>query len=165
MAQEVVARKTLDKATGNSSTMSTSQPIVPLEESQAPYFAGIDVGGTNIKIGIVDDRGRTLAFESIATFEPKGPQQAVDRAAQTIRDLATKAGIELNAIPRVGLGTPGTMCLRRGMLLDPPNLPTWHYFTIHEAMCQATQKPVSYIRRQCGSLRRVRMGTGTNMTV
>lgn len=127
------------------SDMPTKQPIVPLARSKAPYFAGVDVGGTNIKIGLVDDSGQTLAFNSIATDEHLGPQQAVDRSAATIRSLCQTAGLSLEQVARVGLGTPGTMCLRRGILIDPPNLPNWHHFGIRDALKLAIGKPVSFI--------------------
>jgi glucokinase len=125
--------------------MSTNQPIVSLEKSKAPYFAGVDIGGTNIKIGIVDDLGQTLGFESIETDEESGPQQAVERSAKTIRELCLKVGLAFENLVRVGLGSPGTMCLKRGMLLDPPNLPHWHFFAIRDAMESAIAKPVSFI--------------------
>jgi glucokinase len=125
--------------------MPTAQPIIPVNQSQAPYFAGVDIGGTNIKIGLVDNCGQTLAFDSIITNEHAGPQQAVERSAETIGALAAKAGLSLDSIVRVGLGAPGTMCLKRGMLLDPPNLPNWHYFALQAAFEAAIQKPVSFI--------------------
>jgi glucokinase len=53
--------------------MPNVQPIIPLSTSQTPYFFGVDVGGTNIKIGLVDDVGQTLGFEEIETREADGP--------------------------------------------------------------------------------------------
>ncbi|GIX00990.1 MAG: hypothetical protein KatS3mg111_4322 [Pirellulaceae bacterium] len=41
--------------------MQAAVDVIPIERATAPYFFGIDVGGTNIKIGLVDDRGQTLA--------------------------------------------------------------------------------------------------------
>ncbi len=125
--------------------MPTNQPIVPLNRSNAPYFAGVDIGGTNIKIGIVDDLGQTLGFDSIATDEHLGPDQAVLRSVDTIRKLCEGAGLKDDQIARIGLGSPGTMCLKRGMLLDPPNLPHWHQYAIRAAMEKASGKPVSFI--------------------
>lgn len=125
--------------------MTTNQSIVPLEKSQGPYYAGIDIGGTNIKIGIVDDLGQTLAYDSIATDEHLGPQQAVDRCAAKVVQLCQQIPLPIEALVRIGLGSPGTMCLQRGMLLDPPNLPNWHYFAIRQALQVASGKPVSFI--------------------
>lgn len=123
----------------------TSQPIIGLSNASPPFFLGVDLGGTNTKIGVLDNLGQTLAFESIPTQEESGPQQAVDRMAEAGCRLARKIGIELTQISRVGLGSPGTMCLRTGYLIDPPNLPHWHHFPIRDALSKATARPVSFV--------------------
>ena len=41
---------------------------------QKPCFVGIDVGGTNIKLGLVDDIGRTLAYHTMRTQQDKGAE-------------------------------------------------------------------------------------------
>ncbi len=123
----------------------TSQPLISLEFATPPYFLGIDLGGTNIKIGFVDSLGKTLAFASVPTLEPSGPQQAVDRMAQAGRELVGRVGIPIEKVGRVGLGSPGSMCLRSGMLLEPPNLPNWHQFPICKALVDAIDRPVSFV--------------------
>ena len=125
--------------------MPTNQPIVSLDKSQGPYFAGVDIGGTNIKIGLVDNSGQTLGYDSIETNEQLGPQQAVERCAATIVKLCQQLQLPSAELVRIGLGSPGTLCLKRGMLLDPPNLPNWHYFAIRDALQVSTAKPVSFI--------------------
>ena len=125
--------------------MTALRELISVADAEKPYFFGIDVGGTNIKIGLVDDQGRTLAFESIETRETQGPQQAVERAATTCRDLAGSLGIPLSDIPQVGLGVPGSMCLKKGILVEPPNLPHWYGFAIKRALEEAIELPVSFI--------------------
>lgn len=124
--------------------MSTPETILPIGEAKFPYFYGVDVGGTNIKIGLIDDDGRTLAFKSIPTEEAQGPEAAVQRIATTCRELATGIGARPQDIPRAGLGTPGPMCLKRGLMLNPTNLPNWHNFKIQEALANAMGIPVSF---------------------
>jgi len=89
--------------------------------------------------------GRTLAFESIPTCEEAGPQQAVDRMAESAMKLSAKLGVGIPQIGRVGLGSPGTMCLKTGYLLEPPNLPRWHRFPIRDALSKAVGRPVSFV--------------------
>lgn len=107
-----------------------------------PHFFGIDVGGTNIKIGLVDDHGKTVAFDSIPTGSPA---ESIERSAAACRQLAQHAGIPLSGVVRAGLGTPGPMSLAEGKLLNPSNLPTWHNFAVQSALAAALDKPVSYI--------------------
>lgn len=123
----------------------TSQPIIPLSQSQAPYFAGVDIGGTSIKIGIVDDHGRTLGFEAIQTCEADGGPKAIQRCAETIKSIGSKIGVSLGDIARIGMGSPGTLCLKQGMLIDPPNLPHWHNFKIKSELENVSQRPVAFI--------------------
>ncbi len=111
----------------------------------APCFWGVDVGGTNIKIGLVDNQGKTVAFESIATEDPAGAGGAINRAAETCRKLAQAANVPLSGVVRAGLGTPGPMSLAEGKLLNPTNLPGWHNFSVRKALETALDKPVSYI--------------------
>lgn len=123
----------------------TKQPIHPSSQARSPFFLGVDVGGTNIKIGLLDDTGATLAFKSIITNEPAGPGQAVERIASTCRELCASVDLELTAVRCIGLGTPGTMCLKRGLLLQPPNLPNWFNFPIQQALAEATGRPVTFV--------------------
>lgn len=110
-----------------------------------PFFLGVDVGGTNIKIGIVDNQGNTVAYTSIATNPADGPDRACERVALTAEKLAVEGGLRFHQIARCGLGTPGPMCLKRGMLLTPTNLPSWHDFPARERLSLQLGLDVSFI--------------------
>ncbi len=122
----------------------TSARQVTLPEAKGPFFFGIDVGGTNIKIGIVDDSGGTLAYRKIPTHEPRGPEQAIARITEASSLMLDDLGITLAEIRLVGLGTPGTMNIPAGMLLNPPNLPAWSQFPIRDALTASMAKPVVF---------------------
>lgn len=122
----------------------TSQPITKLPQSKAPYFLGVDVGGTSIKIGLVDDDGATLGFVSIPTEEPKGPANAMGRVAEATASLLQQVGLPRERIARVGLGTPGSQDIPKGMLIEPPNHPHWHHFPIVQCLEDAIGLKVSF---------------------
>ena len=107
-------------------------------------YAGVDVGGTNIKIGLVSDDGRTIAHTKFPTQQESGPQRAVDQAKVVIDQLLEESGISRSDLVAVGLGTPGPMDVANGILLTPSNLPAWHNFPIRDALSNATGLPVSY---------------------
>jgi glucokinase len=107
-------------------------------------FVGIDVGGTNIKIGVVDDGGRSIAYRSIHTDEERGPANAAKRVGEAVRDLVSRSGIEVGAIARAGLATPGIQDIPSGMLLAPGNLPHWHNTPIRDLVSKACGLPVTY---------------------
>ncbi|TWT99995.1 Glucokinase [Botrimarina colliarenosi] len=107
-------------------------------------FAGVDIGGTNIKIGLVDDAAQTLAHESLPTEQERGPADAAQRVAEALKRLAAKAGVTVADITAVGLASPGPMDLKTGQLLCPGNLPQWHNTPLRDLFEKATGKPVNY---------------------
>jgi glucokinase len=124
--------------------MTVPLDLIPVHEAQRPFFVGVDVGGTGVKIGVVDEHGRTLARTSIPTLEERGPQDAVERIARTLQGELATTGLSLHDVAAVGLGTPGTMDIPQGMMLDPPNLPHWQNFPIRDALAKQCGKPVSF---------------------
>ena len=109
-----------------------------------PFFVGIDLGGTNIKGGVVDNEGRPMSSVSIETQAEKGPRTGLDNLVAA-GNLAIKAsGLSWDRIAAVGLGSPGTMDLQKGLLLDPPNLPGWDNLPIRQLLADRLQKPVAF---------------------
>ena len=124
--------------------MAELRQLIKLDEAQPPFFAGVDLGGTNIKLGVVDDRGQTLARSAIPTEVPDGPQAAIERVAAALEQLYGAAGMDRSQIARLGLGTPGTMDAAKGLLLSPGNLPGWWNFPIRDALAKAAGLDVTY---------------------
>ncbi len=118
--------------------------LIPTQDAQRPLFVGVDVGGTGMKIGVVDDRGYTLSRTKMATLEERGPQEAIERVTRTIHGELEKLGLAMHDIAAIGLGTPGTMDIPRGLILEPPNLPHWRNFPVRDALAHTSGKPVAY---------------------
>lgn len=92
----------------------------PRDSHVAPDF-GIDIGGTNIKIGLVDRSGRVVARRRLATRAALGPKQALERIAAAV--AALRRGRRIGSI---GVGIAGLVDHKRGIVRTPPNLPGWH---------------------------------------
>lgn len=105
------------------------------------FFLGIDLGGTNIKIGIVNDVGESLAKVSCPTLAEQGPEEGLRRFADSAFQALEKCKLGIEDIAAVGLATPGTMDIPAGMLLDPPNLPGWDNFPIRQRVEDIFNKP------------------------
>ena len=125
--------------------MSSSNPTIPVEQALRPLTVGVDVGGQSIKIGLVDDAGRPLAFNRIPTDSRKGPENAVARLKVAIHQVFEQTGVVLTDVVRIGLATPGTMDVPRGMVLDPPNMPGWQNVPIRDLVADAMGIPVSFV--------------------
>lgn len=111
---------------------------------QKPFFVGIDVGGTNIKFGLVDDTGQTLAYHTMPTEQDKGAEDACRRMGDVVQKLASEAHVNVKDVARAGLATPGPMDIAAGMILRPGNLPGWWDFPIRDRASHHTGLPVTF---------------------
>jgi glucokinase len=115
-----------------------------LKPAQKPYFVGIDVGGTNIKIGLVDDTCQTLAYHTMPTDQDNGAEDACVRMGQVVGQLIDEAGAKKEDVVHAGLATPGPMDIGAGMILRPGNLPGWWDFPIRDRASHHTGLPVAF---------------------
>jgi glucokinase len=114
------------------------------QHAARPLYLGIDIGGTNLKLGIVDDQGRVVGKTQITTDEEKGPQDGMHRTRQATDELLRSLRLSLADLAAVGLASPGTQDLKTGMLLHPHNLPHWYHFPIRKAVADAFGLAVAY---------------------
>lgn len=112
--------------------MASGIQVIPAADATPPFYAGIDLGGTNIKIGIVDDLGETVFRTRIPTQTESGPEDGARRMGQGVLAALEKIGLTNMDLAGVGLGSPGSMDIPAGMLLEPHNLPGWYNFPIRE---------------------------------
>jgi glucokinase len=124
--------------------MSSNRRFIPVGQAQPPFFVGADLGGTNIKVGVVDDQGRALSWHSVRTEARNGPEDGARRIGQAVLKAIEMAQITPADIARVGLGSPGTMDIPAGIVLDPPNLPGWINFPLRDRVSQHCGLPVAF---------------------
>ena len=86
-------------------------------------YIGIDVGGTNLKAGLVDENGALLATTKMKIAQIGNQEELVSTMADMTRELAAKGGVELGEIASVGVGVPGAVEIHSGSLLYSCNLP------------------------------------------
>lgn len=125
-------------------SLSEGPAILPIEFSAEPYFWGIDIGGTGIKLGLVDENGKTVAYEKIPTRESEGGTAAMQRVAAIVNDVEERLGVR-GKVPAIGLGAPGPMDLPRGYLVAPPQLPSWWDFPIVDCVAKLLERPVAFL--------------------
>jgi len=83
---------------------------------------GIDIGGTNIKMGLVDDSGRILAQSAIPTPLDRSPEAGVAVIAQTAQTTINEITSDRSEL-RIGVGCPGLIGTKDGIVHRSPNLP------------------------------------------
>ncbi|HEX3017587.1 MAG TPA: ROK family protein [Caproicibacter sp.] len=86
------------------------------------YFLGIDLGGTNIAAGIVDENGSITVKTSRKTKVPCPDDEIASQLADSAMETLQKAGLTLNDIPYIGIGCPGTVNRETGIIEFSNNL-------------------------------------------
>ena len=100
--------------------------------------AGIDLGGTKIQAVAIDAEGRVKGQERVPTPRDGGPQEVADAMAGAVRTAAEQAGVETAGLRGVGVGSPGVIDARRGVVSSAGNLPNWEgSFALGKALTDA----------------------------
>ncbi len=86
---------------------------------------GVDLGGTNMRFGLVDENGRVHARKRGETRREEGPEKVIMRIRQGIRTLADKAEKAGHSAVGAGVGVPGIISADEGVVRFSPNLPGW----------------------------------------
>ena len=110
-----------------------------------PLFVGLDVGGTTMKAGVVDDKGQPLAASvSLPTEAHRGQEFGLERMCETIRQAVAAAKVRLEQIAAIGVATPGTMDIPVGIILDPPNLKPWQNVPVRDHIQRVFGLPTAF---------------------
>lgn len=89
------------------------------------YYIGLDLGGTNIKAGVVDGDARTLSKLSVPTNADSGPDAVIAVMVEAAREAARQANLAMSKVDYVGVGAPGPIDFSRGVVRQAPNLKGW----------------------------------------
>lgn len=104
-------------------------------------YIGIDLGGTGIKAGIVDEKGNILSKASCPTGVERGYEAVIRDMAALCVEAAEKSGHTMNDIHSIGIGIPGIFDPASQMVPFCTNL-GWHQVPILAEMAKYTDRPV-----------------------
>lgn len=97
--------------------------VTPKQQGKGTgMIAGIDIGGTKIAVGLVNDRGQVLARTDTPIYVERGPQEALGRILEILKTLEQETG---GAIDGIGIGCTGPVDPVTGELGDVNTLPGW----------------------------------------
>lgn len=88
----------------------------------AKLAIGVDLGGTDIKAGVVDDAGRILSRIKRPTEPERGRRAVIENIAEAAEAARTEADVPWRRIAGVGLGSPGVFEMPRGLVRNSPNI-------------------------------------------
>ncbi|MBR6793018.1 MAG: ROK family protein [Clostridia bacterium] len=86
------------------------------------YYLGIDLGGTNIAAGIVNEKMNLIYKTSIPTEAKSGAETVIARMAEVAKLAIKGAGITEDEVKSIGIGSPGSIDPERGMVIYANNL-------------------------------------------
>ena len=86
-------------------------------------YLGIDLGGTNIAAGIVDEKGTIIRQGSTPTIATRPIEEIVKDMGELCLSLVKEEGLTLDDITAVGLGCPGTVDKKNGIITYSNNIP------------------------------------------
>jgi glucokinase len=107
-------------------------------------YVGIDVGGTNIKIGLFDSELNSISKTSITTNADMGPDIVIGNMAQTVEKLIDEANLTLNDIVAIGIGTPGPAKYSEGIIIRSTNMPKFENVPICRMLNEKLGAPVVF---------------------
>lgn len=95
------------------------------------YAIGVDLGGTNIVSAIINNQGEILSYLKVRTLAERGREATIKRIIETIHKniVQFQSTIAPNgngiSIIGIGIGAPGPLDIKRGIIDFAPNLPGW----------------------------------------
>lgn len=89
------------------------------------YFLGLDLGGTNVKAGVMDEAGHVVAKLSAPTNVQAGFEKVCLAMAEAGRGAVAQAKMAMPDVAAIGIGSPGLLDFDAGIVLASPNFPDW----------------------------------------
>jgi glucokinase len=83
---------------------------------------GIDLGGTNMQVGVVARDSSILARAKHKTLADLGKTGVIERIVDSAREVCAEAGLRMTRIGALGIAAPGAIDIPRGIVLEAPNL-------------------------------------------
>ena len=112
-------------------TKSKKQGTKAKKQGTAAFAIGVDLGGTNLRIAVVDERGKLLEKITTQTRVSRPRDEAIAEMCRAIQALEKKRAAS-GRLAGVGVGVPGIIDLQSGTLRKSPNLPGWHDYPVRE---------------------------------
>lgn len=106
------------------------------------YSIGVDIGGTKIAIAIIEFEGRIVKKEIIKTDTTVEPNLIIEKIVETITRMMEDTGVNIRDLRGIGIGAPGPLDSKRGLILGPTNLPKWTNVSIVESVQAYIPVPV-----------------------
>jgi glucokinase len=104
---------------------------------------GVDLGGTNVRIGMVTPTGRVLNKEEYALDSSQGGLKLVEELVSNLKNLLQKRVGKNNQLLGIGIGIAGAIDVKKGRIINSPNIPNLNGFGIREFIKKRISSPIA----------------------
>jgi glucokinase len=112
-------------------------------DNQSQAVIGVDIGGTNIKIAVVDpNRQKLLESLRLKTLADREPEAVVGDLSASLTELSRQAHESGFLLRGIGVGCAGLIDLANGVVITSPNLPGWANFPLAQRLAKRLEVPV-----------------------
>ena len=105
------------------------------------YTIGVDLGGTNLRVAAVDERGQVIKRMSLGTQLSLGRERVIDDMCHAIQELKSKFSAASKLLG-IGIGVPGIIDMESGTVREAANLPGWAGFPVRSEIERRLQAQV-----------------------
>lgn len=114
--------------------------------SNEHLFVGLDVGGSSMKAGVVNDSGQPLTGAvGLPTEAHRGQEHGLATMVDAIQKAMSAAQVTIDRISAIGVATPGTLDINAGLILDPPNLKPWRNVPVRQHIADTFHLPTAFL--------------------
>lgn len=138
------------------------------------YRIGIDLGGTNIKVGIVDEENQIIKRKSVPTRVKRPYKEIIASMKDCVCEVLKEAGLSIKDCEKLGIGSPGTVDSENGIIVYSNNFDWWNipltdelkqYLPLpirisNDANCAALGEVVAGAAKGCRNVVLLTLGTG-----
>lgn len=96
-----------------------------LGDESMDYAIGVDIGGTKVAIAVINEQGKVIEESVIPTNVSITSEKMMDTIIEEIQTVIKKSQVNELDIIGLGIGAPGPLDSRNGIILCPPNLTGW----------------------------------------
>jgi glucokinase len=107
-------------------------------------LVGIDLGGTNIKVGVFTSNMHLLARDTAPTEAARGAEHVIGRIIKLATDVVARTGNEMKNVRAVGIGAPGPANIAEGIVASVPNMPGFENTPIKKILSDKMGVPVVF---------------------
>lgn len=123
---------------------------------------GVDIGGTDVKIALVDSNQEFVATDKIETLKNAGAEDIVNRITDKIKSMLSENGKTVEDCTGIGVGMPGTIDTEQGSVIYSNNIP-WENVPLADMIRERIDLPVRVANdADCAALGESAVGAGAN---